>query len=167
MQHAQRPNDHGHSSTGVRAGSTNHLCRCEWKDKISRRVLTVSKREKVEGKSRGKKKEKKKRACQCNDASCWQLPAGIKLLCKQCHGTCKIHYFLIIFEFKSWQFSTRTLCGGLGITGVCNCPIAFKPELHQCFSKCLSYEVSRALTQPPTQNPAPTVWGVKKMSPGS
>lgn len=92
--HAKRPNDHSHSYTNVRGASTstNHLCRCKWKDKIRGQVLTVTKRKKVERKSRvcGKK--------MCNVASWWQLPAGIQLLlCKQCPRRCKIHYFLIPF----------------------------------------------------------------------
>lgn len=93
--HAKRPNDHSHSCTSVRGASTstNHLCRCKWKDKIRSQVLTVTTRKKVEGKSRVRVEKKK-----CNVASWWQLPAGIKLLlCKQCPRRCKIHYFLIIF----------------------------------------------------------------------
>lgn len=90
--HAKRPNDHSHSCTSVRGASTstNHLCRCKWKDKIRSQVLTFTKRKKVEGNSRVCVKKK------CNVASWWQLPAGIKLLlCKQYPRRCKIHYFLI------------------------------------------------------------------------
>lgn len=50
----KRPNGQSHSCTSVRGASTstNHLCRCKWKDKMRSQVLTITKREKVEGKSR-------------------------------------------------------------------------------------------------------------------
>lgn len=53
----KKPNGHSHSCTSIRGASmsTNHLCRCKLKDKMRSQVLTIMKREKVEGKSTKKK----------------------------------------------------------------------------------------------------------------
>lgn len=94
--HAKRPNDHSHSCTSVRGASTstNHLCRCKWKDKIRSQVLTVTTRKKVEGKSRVCA-EKKVQCCLLVATSCWNKAIIVQTVSQEVQNSLFSNHILI------------------------------------------------------------------------